>query len=618
MINKIAAGEVVERPASVVKELVENSIDAEASLITIEIVEGGISLIRVSDNGTGIAPDDVERVFLQHATSKIETLDDLEGVMTLGFRGEAMSAIGSVSLVEMVTKRPEDETGILIEIRGGEKIKTHPIGSVNGTSTIVRDLFYNVPARRKFLKKPSVEGGQITALVERFVLANPKISFKYILNGKKILDTKSGDLKTAIFHVYGRNYYNSLLKLNNKADMHIHGYIGKPEVYRPNRAFGNFFINGRYIKSSLLQNAVEEAYKTKLPTHKFPVYAINIDIDPHRVDINVHPTKLEVRFDKEEEIAQSLNNAVNKILNDHILIPKYDSNKKSLTPGGFALNTAKNPQVFREGISIKETRQVEDDKEDKKEKVVTETPISLENFLTEDMDVLRIKLDPKHDLPGSTEEPEIETEEPEIETDEEESGKKDVNEIPPKIPSLFKDYIIIGQMFFNYWAIQQNNSLYLIDQHAAHERILYDKISQYFENDIPSQVLVSPVSVQLSSEEEVLLWENMERLNKLGFEIEEFGHKTFAIRAAPFIFESINPGVFLEILNKISTVKSKEEMASLACRAAVKAGDSLNLTEAKSLIDQLVKTANPFTCPHGRPTIVEFTKYQIEKMFKRV
>lgn len=606
MINKIAAGEVVERPSSVVKELVENSIDAGATIITIEVKEGGTSLIRISDNGSGIPEEDVQTVFLRHATSKIENLTDLESVLTLGFRGEAMSSISAVSQLEMITKQEDSTVGTYIEIHGGQVIKKQSIGAANGTSIIIRNLFYNVPARRKFLKKPSTEGSYITDIVQKFVLCHPNIAFKFILNSKKVLDTNgSGGLKTSIFHVYGKEVSKALLEVNHSINgILLEGYIGKPETYRSNRSYGNFFVNGRYIKNQLVQSAVEEGFKTKLPIGKFPVYILKLTIDPTLVDVNVHPTKLEIKYSDEEEIFNLVLNSVVSALNSNILIPKYEYTKELNEP---TINTS-----LKENIYVVEE--------------VQEDVLSLVDKPQYNTTIKEVFSSLQND---NTKEKTLYVSEPKQKTYIEVKEKKEIKEIDKPKTRFFNNYKIIGQMFNTYWLIEQNASVYLIDQHAAHERILYEEfISKYKNSAIVSQRLLQPQAVTLSINERQVFTENKEFFEKLGFQIEVFGEDSFAIRSVPFIFkEGIAPKVFLDLIDKLSSIETLvddiydtklDNIASFACKAAVKANDKLDYIEAKSLIEKMLSIENPFTCPHGRPTIIELTKYEVEKMFKRV
>jgi len=595
MINKIAAGEVVERPNSVVKELVENSIDAGASVITIEISQ---NIIRVSDNGIGIPYDDVEIVFLRHATNKIENIEDLENILSLGFRGEAMSSISAVSKLELITKNINEDMGTVVEIVGGKVVKKQRIGAAKGTSVIVRDLFFNVPARLKFLKKTATEQSHITDTIEKFILGNPNITFNYILNSKKRTLGGRG-LKYAIYEIYGKEYYKDLIEINkeSKDNIFISGYIGKPILYRQNRSFGNFFINGRYIKNKILQNAVEDVYKTKLPISKFPVYVLNIKINPSLVDVNVHPTKLEIRFQNEEKIYNLLYNNLRESLDNDILIPDLSLVSKNKKEDNIFL--AKTNPVYK-AAEIKNFP-----------KVSFKNPISFDKFKDDEIYNNYIQDSKK------------------VEVKTEETSSLSLNEIinisenQTSKESFFEDYKLIGSFFDTYLIIEKNSELFFIDQHAAHERIWYDKLIEQIENNQPIyQILLTPIKINFSSTEEDIFIRYKDDFFKLGFKIENIAEGSFFIREVPFFITINYKDVLFEILEKIkNNTKEKfdtNKLAGIACKAAVKGKDKLDILEQRKLIDELIKTKNPFTCPHGRPTIVKFTKYEIEKMFKRV
>lgn len=597
MINKIAAGEVVERPASVVKELVENSIDAGSTVITVEVSEG---IIRVSDNGHGIPKEQVETAFLRHATNKISNIEDLENVLTMGFRGEAMAAISSVSNIELVTKYRYEEIGSMIQINAGKVVKHQSIGAASGTSVIVRDLFHNVPARLKFLKKPATEISHVTDMIEKFVLANPNIIINYITNSKKRVLGGKG-LKHAIYEIYGKEYYKDLLEIdekNNNHELQLTGYIGKPTLYRSNRGFGNIFINTRYIKSKLIQKAIEEAYKTKLPIGQFPIYAINITLDPKIVDVNVHPTKLEVRFQNEDYIYNFVKEAVYKSLEGSLIIPEPELSTK-ISEEGLAYGKHQKQKTFlqaSEPVHYQTNEPIQYIEEEFFDQEIYESYIS-------DVDFGALLYD----------EPIQKQEQAYIKETVEKENK-----------SLFENYKIVGTFFNTYISIEDMGQLFLIDQHAAHERILYDKLLQQVKENKPvSQVLVAPVGVALSPTEEGFLLEHIDLFKKLGFEIEEVGQSGWAIRSVPFVFNrGLHPTDFLKMIGDFRSIGSdiydNTKLASIACKAAVKAGDKLSSLEITSLIEQLENTTSPYTCPHGRPTIIKFTKYEIEKMFKRI
>lgn len=653
LINKIAAGEVVERPASVVKELVENSIDAGATSITIEVNEGGIGLIKITDNGKGIPKEELKTAFLRHATSKLRTLEDLDDILTLGFRGEALSSIASVAQVEMITKTKESDTGNRIVINGGKIEKEEEAAANDGTVFIMKNLFYNTPARRKFLKKPATEGGYVAEVVNRIALGHPEIAIKYINNGNTLMQTNgSGDIKTAIFYIYGKQMASEMLEANySKEGFTVEGYIAKPEFSRGNRNYENFFINGRYIKSNIVQSAVEDAYKGKLMVGKFPVFALNLKVPANTVDVNVHPTKLEVRFSDENLIYDIMYNAVTKALKQTDLIPvvEWDKPKKV---------KSNNIQGTIEDINFEnnKTDEVAIASEVKENKELSEKAENIDlNFKYEDKPILN-SASVSESIPYEKAEVEkintvlnamdklyqngISEGASEKTTDintttvnsfgegsENVAVKNIVVENMPVKKPFFNNYRIIGQVFATYWIVEQNNCMYLIDQHAAHERALYeDFIKQFKNSQISSQQLLQPVAVNLSESEKVIVEENMELLESFGFEIEEFGARTYAIRAVPYVFNSpSNVNFFVEIIDaladkNISNIYDTKEdaIATMSCKAAVKGNDRLSYSEAQELVQRLLKLENPFTCPHGRPTIIEMTRYELEKKFKRI
>ncbi len=632
LINKIAAGEVVERPASVVKELMENSIDAGATSITVEIKEGGISLIKITDNGKGIPKEELKTAFLRHATSKLRTLDDLEDIMTLGFRGEALSSIASVAQVEMITKTKDSQVGHKIVINGGVVEKEEESAGNNGTVFTMKNLFYNTPARRKFLKKPATEGGYVSEVVNRIALGHPEIAIKYINNGNTIMQTNgSGDVKSVVLYIYGRQMASQMIETSYSKDgFTVEGLIAKPELSRGNRNYENFFINGRYIKSNIVQNAVEEAYKGKLMVGKFPVFVLNLKVPANTVDVNVHPTKLEVRFSDDNLIYDIMYNAVLKALKKTELIPEVTWDKpkkvKSDNVQGTLEDIAFNNTVENKAENIETKAVVENDfKYDDKpifsnQSVAEKAPEPKNPVLNA---INKVYQEPYHNEEKSVEKP-AETE--------------NINKKPEEKPILneqkeekrkpfFNNYRIVGQLFATYWIVEQNNCMYLIDQHAAHERALYEDFTEKFKNSqISSQQLLQPIAVNLSEGEKVIVEENMELLESFGFEIEEFGARTYAIRAVPYVFNSpSNVSFFMDIVDTLadknlkSIYDTKEDaIAMMSCKAAVKGNDRLSYSEAQELIQRLLSLQDPFTCPHGRPTIIEMTKYELEKKFKRI
>ncbi len=629
-INKIAAGEVVERPSSVVKELVENSIDAGASAITIEIKNGGTTFIRVSDNGKGIERNDIKTAFLSHATSKISNIEDLDNIFSLGFRGEALASIAAVSQIEMITKTHSEEEGTKININGGEIIDFQEWGSVEGTSISVNNLFYNVPARRKFLKKPNIESGYISDIINKIALGHPEVSIKYINNGTTILYTSgNSDLKMVVFSIYGKDNFKKMLDINCKVyEYSLNGLIGKPELSRSNRNYQNLFINGRYIKSNIISNAVEDAYKTRLLIGKFPVYVLNLSIPPSSVDVNVHPTKLEVRFDDEDKIYEFVYNSVLDVLNNNVLIPEVSivKEKESKTYSCNVDNIKEEymqPSIFNDYNLNFQKNNIETKKVSKEEDIFFKKSPVLKDKTFSKIDQLLKEQKQNNSL--------------KVKEDKEEYISKNLNDTKPEYSSVrnikeekepfFNNYKIVGQIFNTYWIVEQNGSIFYIDQHAAHERILFEEYMNKFKNEsIVSQKLLSPEIINISEKEKTILEENKKWLLNFGFEIEIVDKNAAAIKAVPYIFNTPqNSNYFYEILDIISEENKKSvydtkihDIATAACKAAVKANDKLSFQETHEMISKLLKLENPFSCPHGRPTIIEITKYELEKLFKRI
>jgi len=656
LINKIAAGEVVERPLSVVKELIENSIDAGASAITIEITDGGLTSIRVTDNGAGIPGDQILLAFARHATSKIASLDDLFEVGTLGFRGEALSSIAAVAQVEMITKTAGQVTGMRIEIHGGQLVSQREIGTANGTTLVVNNLFYNTPARRKFLKKPGTEAGYIADCLQKLALGNPGLTIRYINNGEIAFQTNGrGDLKTAMLNIYGRETAALLINVSAEIDgLTLTGLVSKPEAARGNRGRQSFFINGRLIQSKVLTQAVEEATKTMLPSGKFPVYALNLSIPHEDVDVNVHPTKMDVRFADEEGVYRFIRGAVREALTESNLIPevRFSDRKHAEKPlEQMVLPRENAPNGMRTVPSAGNASHMATYKQpgtnlhhrNSGPKPVSRAGQALESpTLTNNSGLLRDTrndgADTSHDTLNNTASI---------------SGKTNTeqNHAPPPIhrqPSnslslreeipatqargFFTNYHILGIAFGTYWLITQDESLYLIDQHAAHERVLYEEIIEKTAmGEINSQHLIAPIPLRLTPREASLLKENLPLFTRFGFEItipsEPASQKTIEITAVPTLFKGpVSTDFFTDLLDKIGETgfagagvyaHKTEAMAMAACKAAVKAGDNLTETEAHGLITKMLSLENPFTCPHGRPTIVEITRQELARRFKR-
>lgn len=658
-INKIAAGEVVESPKSVVKELTENAIDAGASSVTVEIRDGGISYIRISDNGSGIPKEQVKSAFLRHATSKMTQIEDLEHIFTLGFRGEALASIAAVAQVEMLTKTRDEETGTRILISAGEIEAMEDAACREGTSITVKNLFYNVPARRKFLKKPATESGYVSDLINKIALGHPEVAIQYINNGNTVLHTAgNNDPKTAVFYVYGKDAANNMLPISyKKGEYAVTGLIGRPELCRANRNYENLFINGRFIKNAVVSSAVEDAYKTKLIIGKFPVFVLNLEVEPALVDVNVHPAKLEVRFKNDDEVYEFFYNAVSKALQETVLIPKavlekkpkekqpqpeqqtlMETPKKAEMPEKAAMMPTEKPteRPKMEAVILSKEEKAQLDIP-KMEKPVETRPTAVAGGRSVDELLKRkpsgfgvaqkaepyLKKEPvKQELPKAEPVQEAKKTEPPKQVEIPLQKEEKTEEKKP----FFRDYRIIGQVFRTYWIVEQGECLYLIDQHAAHERILYEELMKKFkEEKVISQRMLTPLMLNLTPMETEVLRNNKELLESFGFELEDFGGK-FALRSTPYLLQ--NPtgmGFFTDILDRLAEERITNvydtkilAVATMACKAAVKGHDVLSVREAEALIHQLLQLEHPFTCPHGRPTIVELTRYEMEKMFKRI
>ncbi|MDD6482611.1 MAG: DNA mismatch repair endonuclease MutL [Lachnospiraceae bacterium] len=595
-IDKIAAGEVIERPSSVVKELVENAIDAGATAITVEIKEGGISFIRITDNGCGIEQKEVPLAFLRHSTSKIRSAEDLLCVHSLGFRGEALSSIAAVSRVELITKTAAALTGTRYLIEGSKEISVEEIGAPEGTTFLVRDLFFNTPARRKFLKTAQTEGTYISDMLEKLALSHPDISFKYINNNQTRLHTSgNGNKKDLIYHIYGREIAASLLEVNYEGEFFsLSGYIGKPVINRGNRNYENYFINGRYIKSTILSKAIEEAYKSFLMQHQYPFTVLYFTFPGETLDVNVHPTKMELRFDHNQEIYKALCDEIYAVLSHKELIPEVPVEEKKSSAKPVHIYKEPIPEPF-EKRRINEIRQPQEPKTYIREEVLPVKPLP-----------------------------------PKKEPQKEESQKQiSLEDVSPAFmtEAARKKYHIIGQLFQTYWLIEYEDKLYIIDQHAAHEKVLYERtMARLKEKDLTSQAISPPIVLSLDVKEEEMLDKYREEICRLGYEVEPFGGREYMISAVPDNLYHIDmKDLFIEMLDDFSDMSGKqtpelilEKVASMSCKAAVKGNDKLSLAEINALIDELLTLENPFNCPHGRPTIISMSKYEIEKKFKRI
>lgn len=603
-IDKIAAGEVVERPVAVAKELMENAIDAGASAITVEIKDGGISFLRVTDNGEGIDRSQVKKAFLRHATSKIKTIEDLVSVSSLGFRGEALSSISSVAKVELLTKTKEEVFGTRYVIEGGRECVFEDAGIPDGTTIIVRELFYNIPARRKFLKTGQTEGSYITELIEHMILSHPAVSIKYILNGNiKLQSSGNGDILSSIYSVYGRDIASNLIEVNeSRDDISIHGFIGKPELARGTRNFEVYFVNNRFIKSSIVERALDGAYKNFLMLHKYPVVFLYFDIPGYLIDVNVHPAKREIRFIEGEAVKSFIEEVVVNALEHKELIPQISSKssgeiKDIVSPAATEPVVQKtSPVDYRKEIEKLEPFEV------KSASILTELVGEQEkkiNFLEEKSDYAPTESVKQLSL---------------FEEDflKEESIKK---------------HRIIGQLFDTYWLIEYDEKLYIIDQHAAHEKVNYERlIRKLRNNENLSQNIYPPVVISLSNSESDYVKKYQECFENVGFTIEHFGGHEYTVSSVPLELLSQNPAdYFHEMLDELIEGRYSKEtdtvnlkIATMACKSAVKGNMKLSVAEADALIGELLSLDNPYNCPHGRPTIVSYSKYEIEKMFKRI
>ena len=692
-INQIAAGEVIERPASVVKELVENAIDAKASAVTVEIKEGGIDFIRITDNGTGIEKEDVRTAFLCHATSKIRTTDDLLSIGSLGFRGEALASIASVSKTEVITKTAEPMTGVRYVIEGGEEISFEEVGCPEGTTFIIRNLFYNTPARRKFLKSKMTEAGYISTMMERIALSHPEVAIKLIHQNKAVISTSgSGRLKDVIYQIYGKDIAANLLPVSYHGEtFSLEGYVGKPSISRGNRALENYFVNGRFIKNNIITKAIEDSYKTWQMVHKYPFTALNLTIEPELLDVNVHPTKMEVRFKNGEELFAAFMEAIKEALTSHTHVRKVSLEKKDAftdrapvqARGAEPFEKSRIPvkkedPVMKQEIPVKRAESVVNPIPILKEKDSLEKPRiprpvkAMEEMLKEES---RYEVDKlfeqkpksevvKKELPWT--EPKKKEEEKTVSPTFREKAALDAvlnmqsdtaadikkktvpvtQQIQPEEPvqtlkpeqltfleddihteATRQEFRIIGQLFDTYWLLQKNDELLVMDQHAAHEKVLYEKLLKaYREQEVYKQQLMPPVVINLTLKELdfVKTYESM--FEDFGFTLEEFGTDAYCLRTIPSNLFGMNAQVFFrELLDAMEEEVRKftldmviDKIATMACKAAIKANQKLNIREAEELLKECEKLENPYTCPHGRPIIISISKKEIEKKFKRI
>lgn len=673
-IDRIAAGEVVERPASVVKELVENAVDAGASQVTVEIREGGIGYIRITDNGSGIEKEDIPLAFLRHSTSKIRSAEDLTGVTSLGFRGEALSSISAVSMVELITKTRTELLGSRCCLEGGIKKSLEETGAPDGTTFIIRNLFYNTPARKKFLKTEMSEAAAVHELMTRLALSHPEISFKvFIHNQMKLQTAGNGSLKDVIYHIYGRDIAMRLLPVDRReGPLHLTGFIGKPEISRGNRNYENYFVNGRYVKSRIIARGIEDGYKTFMMQHRYPFVCLNLHMDGTMLDVNVHPAKMELRFSRQNLVYDMVQRTVKEALSGKELIPEMTIGKETKEPASI--------QDRKAAVSLQAAVQEPDQKPVLPVRKPDQNPVSPvqkpnrkplspvrepdQSSLSPDREPEKPLRKPEQELPEPAKEPDAPADQDlayfmaEMKKRVEERHRREQQmlkedngyqaepetartetaaEAVPEQLSLFDGKLlskeavirheIIGQLFDTYWLVQYGDRLYIIDQHAAHEKVLYERLMKDLrERTFQSQLLSPPIVLNLSMQEEQLFIKYRQNFADMGFEIEEFGDRAYAVRAVPSNLPGIaRHEILLDLLDSLSEISPNissdtllDKMASMSCRAAVKGNRQMTAMEAKALIDELLTLENPYNCPHGRPTIISMTKHELEKKFKRI
>lgn len=645
-IDKIAAGEVIERPSSVVKELVENAIDAGSSAVTVEIKEGGISFIRISDNGCGIEREQIPLAFLRHSTSKIKSVEDLFTVTSLGFRGEALSSIAAVSQVELITKTNGDFTGSRYLIEGSKEVSLEEIGAPDGTTFIVRNLFYNTPARKKFLKSAQTEGTYIHELMQRMILSHPDVAFKFIMNNQvKLQSSGNGNIKDIIYHLYGRDITKALLPIAHENELFkVSGFIGKPMISRGNRGYELYFVNGRFIRSQILSKAIEDAFKPFLMQHQYPFTVLYFEIDSSLLDVNVHPTKMELRFSNQQELYREVQSILSASLVHRDIIPEVpvDTLKKN------EMEVPKIEKVMPEPFEQKRLEEIR--KAVRKDspyeiKYPVSRPMgtgsvssaaqeklldTIKSMPPEDMMEERIQKEPLPEQSKKETEKEL-AKEAYVLREEETYGAKPEGSYEQgsflKEEEMAKQKII-GQLFDTYWLVEYNDRLFIVDQHAAHEKVMYEKLKKQFEKkEFTSQAISPPIVITLSMREAEALERFKEQFTKLGFEIEHFGGAEYSICGVPGNLYRLNTrDVLIEMLDELTDGISErattdvilDKIASMSCKAAVKGSQRLSLPEMEQLMKDLMKLDNPYNCPHGRPTIIAMSKYEIEKKFKRI
>ena len=632
-IDNIAAGEVIERPASVVKELVENAVDANANAITVEIKDGGMTLIRVTDNGIGIPKDQEKTAFLRHATSKIRSVEDLLSVSSLGFRGEALSSISAVAQVELVTKTAESFSGVSYKIYGGEEEAFDDIGAPDGTTFLVKNLFYNTPARRKFLKSAITEAGYVEQMMVHIALSHPKISFKFIHNNKnKIYTSGNGKVKDIIYHIYGRDVAGALIPVQAQSeDVKVTGFVAKPYVSRGNRNYESYFINGRYIKSSIIYKAIEEGYRTFTMKHRYPFVCLDFKINQELLDVNVHPTKMEIRFRNGREIYELVVDTVREALLQKDLVQdvlRETPKKKKEQP---KTKEVKKPEPFEVNRRKEETQKMDQTMKDFAKMRQSQTNQQGHRAKPEGMKQDRLKSESSQTakkptyagLNYNTQKKEF----PQYKTDELSSNQMTLREDPVFSVQARPDRKILGQLFKTYWLIEYEDQLFIMDQHAAHEKVNYERLMKNFkEKEIYSQRLEPPMVVTVSMMEAEALERYRDAFAGLGFTIESFGGNEYCIREVPANLYGIGErDLFMELLDAVSqengtmdTEVIASKIATMACKMSIKGNQRVSLMEVEHLLDELMKLENPYQCPHGRPTIIKMSKYEIDKKFKRI
>lgn len=645
-IDKIAAGEVIERPSSVVKELVENAIDAGSSAVTVEIKEGGISFIRISDNGCGIEREQIPLAFLRHSTSKIKSVEDLFTVTSLGFRGEALSSIAAVSQVELITKTNGDFTGSRYLIEGSKEVSLEEIGAPDGTTFIIRNLFYNTPARKKFLKSAQTEGTYIHELMQRMILSHPDVAFKFIMNNQvKLQSSGNGNIKDIIYHLYGRDITKALLPIAHESELFkVSGFIGKPMISRGNRGYELYFVNGRFIRSQILSKAIEDAFKPFLMQHQYPFTVLYFEIDSSLLDVNVHPTKMELRFSNQQELYREVQSILSAALVHRDIIPEVPVD----TPKKNEMEVPTIEKVMPEPFEQKRLEEIrkavrKDSPYEIKYPVgrpmgtgsvssATQEKLldTIKSMPPEDMMEERIRKEPLPEQSKKETEKELEKE-VYVLREEETYGAKPEGSYEQgsflKEEEMAKQKII-GQLFDTYWLVEYNDRLFIVDQHAAHEKVMYEKLKKQFEKkEFTSQAISPPIVITLSMREAEVLERFKEQFTKLGFEIEHFGGAEYSICGVPGNLYRLNTrDVLIDMLDELTDGISEratadvilDKIASMSCKAAVKGSQRLSLPEMEQLMKDLMKLDNPYNCPHGRPTIIAMSKYEIEKKFKRI